>query len=199
MIPLLFDPSLKTLFARIEKDKNFPRNSVLLSSENYKELLTRILKWLEEEKVYQVSPRSNPKTFFSLLVSSKGKNEGHSKIMVTYPNKFDSENTLIIGWGWIPEAQDRKAFIAFKEIKLKKRLIQSIIRKITAAKVNVEIDTDYNYLKTIRVYRYLRVEKVTKKNILTNIELLINMWKLVMREFTKHLGIGISFNSSELA
>ena len=86
-----------------------------------------------------------------------------------------------------------------KEIKLKKRLIQSIIRKITAAKVNVEIDTDYYYLKTIRVYRYLRVEKVTKKNILTNIELLINMWKLVMREFTKHLGVGISFNSSELA
>lgn len=170
-----------------------------MSGENYKELLARILKWLDEEKVYQISPRPNPKTYFSLLVSSKGKNEGHSKIMVTYPKKFDSENTLIIGWGWIPEAQDRKAFIAFKEIKLKKRLIQSIIRKITAAKVNVEIDTDYNYLKTIRVYRYLRVEKVTKKNILTNIELLINMWKLVMREFTKHLSVGISFNSSELA
>jgi hypothetical protein len=170
-----------------------------LSGENYKELLARILKWLDEEKVYQVSPRPNPKTYFSLLVSSKGKNEGHSKIMVTYPKKFESETTLIIGWGWIPEAQDRKAFIAFKEIKLKKRLIQSIIRKITAAKVNVEIDTDYNYLKTIRVYRYLRVEKVTKKNILTNIELLINMWKLVMREFTKHLSVGISFNSSELA
>jgi hypothetical protein len=168
-----------------------------LSGENSKELLTRILKWLDEEKVYKVSPRSNPKTYFSFLVSSK--NEGHSKIMVTYPKKFDSENTLIIGWGWIPEAQDRKAFVAFKEIKLKKRLIQSIIKKITAAKVNVEIDTDYNYLKTIRVYRYLRVEKVTKKNILTNIELLINMWKLVRREFTKHLSVGISFNSSELA
>ncbi len=177
-----------------------------MSGENYKELLARILKWLDEEKVYQVSPRPNPKTYFSLLVSSKGENEGHSKIMVTYPKKVDSENTLIIGWGWIPEAQDRKAFIAFKELKLKKRLIQSIIRKITAAKVNVEINTDYNYLKTIRVYRYLRVEKVTKKNILTNkkniltnIELLINMWKLVMREFTKHLSVGISFNSSELA
>lgn len=168
-----------------------------MSGENSKELLTRILKWLDEEKVYKVSPRSNPKTYFSFLVSSK--NEGHSKIMVTYPKKFDSENTLIIGWGWIPEAQDRKAFVAFKEIKLKKRLIQSIIKKITAAKVNVEIDTDYNYLKTIRVYRYLRVEKVTKKNILTNIELLINMWKLVRREFTKHLSVGISFNSSELA
>jgi hypothetical protein len=96
-----------------------------LSGENSKELLTRILKWLDEEKVYKVSPRSNPKTYFSFLVSSK--NEGHSKIMVTYPKKFDSENTLIIGWGWIPEAQDRKAFVAFKEIKLKKRLIQSII------------------------------------------------------------------------
>jgi hypothetical protein len=176
-----------------------PCNSVLLSRENYKELLARILKWLDEEKVYQVSPRPNPKTYFSLLVSSKGKDEALSKIMVTYPMKVDSENTLIIGWGWIPEAQDRKAFIAFKEIKLKKRLIQSIIRKITAARVNVEIDTDYNSLKTIRVYRYLRVEKVTKKNILTNIELLINMWKLVMREFTKHLSVGISFNSSEPA
>lgn len=170
-----------------------------MSDENSKELLTRILKWLDEEKVYQVSPRSNPKTYFSFLVSSKGKNEGHSKIMVTYPKKFDSENTLIIGWGWIPEAHDRKAFVAFKEIKLKKRLIQSIIKKITAAKVNIEINTDYNYLKTIRVYRYLRVDKVTKKNILRNIELLINMWKLVMREFTKHLGVGRSFNSSELA
>jgi hypothetical protein len=168
-----------------------------LSGENSKELLTRILKWLDEEKVYKVSPRSNPKTYFSFLVSSK--NEGHSKIMVTYPKKFDSENTLIIGWGWIPEAQDRKAFVAFKEIKLKKRLIQSIIKKITAAKVNVEIDTDYNYLKTIRVYRYLRVDKVTKKNILRNIELVINMWKLVMREFTKHLDIGRSFNTSEHA
>lgn len=170
-----------------------------MSSENSKELLTRILKWLDEEKVYQTSPRPNPKTYFSFLVSSRGNDEGHSKIMVTYPKKFDSENTLIIGWGWIPETQDRKAFIAVKETRLKKRLIQSIIRKITAAKVNVEIDTDYNYLKTIRVYRYLRVEKVTKKNILTNIELLINMWKLVMREFTKHLGVGISFNSSQLA
>lgn len=168
-----------------------------MSGENYKELLARILKWLDEEKVYKVSPRSNPKTYFSFLVSSK--NEGHSKIMVTYPKKFDSENTLIIGWGWIPEAQDRKAFVAFKEIKLKKRLIQSIIKKITAAKVNVEIDTDYNYLKTIRVYRYLRVDKVTKKNILRNIELVINMWKLVMREFTKHLDIGRSFNTSEHA
>ena len=168
-----------------------------MSGENYKELLARILKWLDEEKVYQVSSRPNPETYFSLLVSSEGKNEGNSKIMVTYPK--NSENNLIIGWGWIPEEQDRKAFIAFKEIKLKKRLIQSIIRKITAAKVNVEIDTDYNYLKTIRVYRYLRLEKVTKKNILTNIELLINMWKLVMREFTKHLSVGISFNSSELA
>ena len=82
-----------------------------MSGENYKELLARILKWLDEEKVYQVSPRPNPKTYFSLLVSSKGENEGHSKIMVTYPKKVDSENTLIIGWGWIPEAQDRKAFI----------------------------------------------------------------------------------------
>ena len=170
-----------------------------MPSENYKELLTRILKWLEEEKVYQVSPRPNPKTYFSLLVSFKGKNEDHSKIMVTYPKKFDSENALIIGWGWMPEAQDRKAFIAFKEMKLKKKLMQSIIKKITAAKVNVEIDTDFNYLKTIRVYRYLRVEKATKKNILTNIELLINMWKLVMREFTKHMDVGRSFNSSELA
>lgn len=170
-----------------------------MSSENSKELLARILKWLEQEKIYQVSPRSNPKTYFSFLVSSKRKDEGDSKIMVTYPKKFDSENTLIIGWGWIPETRDRRAFLAFKEIKLKKRLIQSIVRKITAAKVNVEIDTDYNYLKTIRVYRYLRVEKVTKKNILTNMELLINMWKLVMREFTKHLGIGRSFSSSELA
>ena len=68
-----------------EKEKNFPRNSVLLSSENYKELLARILKWLDEEKVYQVSPRLKPKTYFSFLVTSKGKNEGHSKIMVTYP------------------------------------------------------------------------------------------------------------------
>jgi hypothetical protein len=132
-------------------------------------------------------------------VSSKGKNEGHSRIMVTYPKKFDSENMLIIGWGWIPEVQDSQAFIALKEMKLKKRLMQSIIKKITAAKVNIEIDTDYNYLKTIRVYRYLRVQKVTKKNILTNIELLINMWKLVMREFAKHMGIEISFNFSELA
>jgi hypothetical protein len=106
---------------------------------------------------------------------------------------------LIIGWGWIPEVQDSQAFIALKEMKLKKRLMQSIIKKITAAKVNIEIDTDYNYLKTIRVYRYLRVQKVTKKNILTNIELLINMWKLVMREFAKHMGIEISFNFSELA
>jgi hypothetical protein len=182
-----------------EREKNFPRNSILLSSEHYKELLARILKWLDEEKVYQVSPRSNPQTHFSLLVSSKGKNEGHSRIMVTYPKKFDSENMLIIGWGWIPEVQDSQAFIALKEMKLKKRLMQSIIKKITAAKVNIEIDTDYNYLKTIRVYRYLRVQKVTKKNILTNIELLINMWKLVMREFAKHMGIEISFNFSELA
>lgn len=182
-----------------EKEKKFPCNRVLLCSENYKELLARILKWLDEEKVYQVSPRPNPKTYFSFLVTSKGKNEGNSKIMVTYPKKFDSDNTLIIGWGWIPEAQDRKAFSAFKETKLKKRLTQSIIKKITAAKVNVEIDTDYNYLKTIRVFRYLRIEKVTKKNILANIELLINMWKLVMREFTKHLGVGRIYNSSDLA
>lgn len=170
-----------------------------MSSENYKELLARILKWLDEEKVYQVSPRLNPKTYFSFLVTSKGKNEGHSKIMVTYPKKFDSEYTLIIGWGWILEAQDRKTFSAFKETKSKKRLIQSIIKKITTAKVNVEIDTDYNYLKSIRVFRYLRIEKVTKKNILTNIELLINMWKLVMREFTKYLGVGRINNLSELA
>lgn len=170
-----------------------------MSSENYKELLASILKWLDEEKVYQVSPRLNPKTYFSFLVTSKGKNEGHSKIMVTYPKKFDSQNTLIIGWGWILEAQDRKAFSAFKETKSKKRLIQSIMKKITAAKVNVEIDTDYNYLKSIRVFRYLRIEKVTKKNILTNIELLINMWKLVMREFTKYLGVGRINNLSELA
>jgi hypothetical protein len=73
------------------------------------------------------------------------------------------------------------------------------MKKITAAKVNVEIDTDYNYLKTIRVFRYLRIEKVTKKNILTNIALLINMWKLVMREFTKYLGVGRINNPSELA
>ena len=170
-----------------------------MSSENYKELLARILKWLDEEKVYQVSPRLNPKTYFSFLVTSKGKNEGHSKIMVTYPKKFDSENTLIIGWGWILEAQDRKTFSAFKETKSKKRLIQSIMKKITAAKVNVEIDTDYNYLKSIRVFRYLRIEKATKKNIHTNIELLINMWKLVMREFTKYLGVGRINNLSELA
>jgi hypothetical protein len=169
-----------------------------LSSENYKELLARILKWLDEEKVYQISPQPNPKTYFSFLVTSKGKNEGHSKIMVTYPKKFDSENTLIIGWGWMLEAQDRKTFSAFKETKSKKRLIQSIMKKITAAKVNVEIDTDYNYLKTIRVFRYLRIEKVTKKNILTNIALLINMWKLVLREFTKYLGVGRINNPSEL-
>lgn len=170
-----------------------------MSSENYKELLASILKWLDEEKVYQVSPRLNPKTYFSFLVTSKGKNEGHSKIMVTYPKKFDSQNTLIIGWGWILEAQDKRAFSAFKETKSKKRLIQSIMKKITAAKVNVEIDTDYNYLNSIRVFRYLRIEKVTKKNILTNIELLINMWKLVMREFTKYLGVGRINNLSELA
>jgi hypothetical protein len=134
-----------------------------LSTENYKELLARILKWLDEEKVYEVSPRPNPKTYFSFLVTSKGKNEGHSKIMVTYPKKFNSENTLIIGWGWILEAQDRTTFSALKETKSKKRLIQSITKKITAAKVNVEIDTDYNYLKTIRVFRYLRIEKLLKK------------------------------------
>ena len=163
-----------------------------MSNPNYQRIHSQVKKWLEEEGVYEITPWKNPKTHFSFHVRSKSKND-RPPIMFTYPKKFKIKDTIIIGCGWIFEDVDQKAFRAVKDRQLKMKLFRSVKEKVEP-KVKLELIANNYNLERMNAYRFIRIDELTKDNIILNLGLLVLVGENIMKEFKNQNESG-SFNA----
>jgi hypothetical protein len=163
-----------------------------LSNPNYQRIHSQVKKWLEEEVVYEITPWKNPKTHFSFHVRSKSKND-RPPIMFTYPKKFKIKDTIIIGCGWIFDDVDQKGFRAVKDRQLKMKLFRSVKVKVEP-KVKLELIANNYNLERMNAYRFIRIDELTKDNVILNLGLLVLVWENIKEEFKNQNESG-SFNA----
>ncbi|HJR49250.1 MAG TPA: hypothetical protein VJ799_13910 [Nitrososphaeraceae archaeon] len=166
-----------------------------MSDINPNNLLTKILKWLEEEKVYEITTWKNPKAYFSFYVKSKG-NRKVPPIFISYPQNYKIKEVLIFGFSWELEEIDKKAFRAIKDENLKIQLFQSIDQKIKKH-AQYEIVGNLKNLEGISVYRYVNINQLTKRKVIQNLVKFVLAWGILMNEFKNYGMHGGSFNPSE--
>jgi hypothetical protein len=114
--------------------------------------------------------------------------------MFTYPKKFKIKDTIIIGWGWKLEEVDQKAFRAVKDRQLRMKLFRSIKEKVEP-KVKLEIIANNYNLERMNAYRFIRIDELTKDNVILNLGLLVLMGTYIMKEFKNQNMHGGSFNA----
>jgi len=113
--------------------------------------------------------------------------------MFTYPKKFKIKDTIIIGCGWVFEDVDQKAFQAVKARQLKMKLFHSVKEKVEP-KVKLELIANNYNLERMNAYRFIRIDELTKDNVILNLGLLVLVWENIKEEFKNQNESG-SFNA----
>jgi hypothetical protein len=165
-----------------------------LSNPSPEKILDDIKTWTTEKNKLVVRPREDPNAHFSVLVSLP---IPHRIIAITvaYPKAGDK---IIMGWIWIPEESDRKAYAAFKDRKRKESVRTALEEECRARGLTIGTEpANVDRLERLAISKFISISDFTRENYKTALWNLMEMWWFLMSKFEEYDMSRASFDPSE--